>query len=466
MFIRDILSCLNAFAKLRMQKLLRDAWRLAIKTLSWIELQRLGERLALTKAAEQLKIKDRRTMGFAHKLIFETLRRQNTIDSILNTVLEPRSLADLKLDQKSFLRLFTYVAKFEKIGMEKAAVIARTGRAVLGWRLLNQVEEFLGLILSIEIRDLLKKVDDEERVALRTYNPKWFVKYCFRMLGRSEAIKLLESTAQTLPVYLRVNTLKDSEDDIIRKIEREGAILEKVSSLKYTFRLLKCKIPLVRMKSFKTGLFYIQDKASCLAVEIADPRVGTKVLDVCGAPGAKTTLMAQLMQNKGIIYSLDYSGRRMNVWKLEVKRMGVQIAVPIVSDACSSLPITLKADLVFLDPPCTSTGAFSKIPSAKWRLNNRSVSNMAAIQWKMLNNCAGYVREGGTLVYSTCSVTLEENEMQIEKFLKWHLDFALTETSPRIGLPAFRGQDRSQRFYPHIHECTGFFIAKLSKKPS
>jgi 16S rRNA (cytosine967-C5)-methyltransferase len=444
--------------------LLRDAWALAIETLSWIELRRLGERLALAKAAKQLKIQDRRAVGLAHKLVFETLRRQNLIDSVLNTVLTPRSLSDFKLGQQAFLRLFTYTTKFEKTDIEKAAVIARTGRSVLGWHQLSDLEETLGAILSTEKSDVLKNTGDEEKVALQTYNPTWFVKYCFRMLGRSEAIKLLESTVKTLPTYLRVNTLKDPEENIVKKIENEEATIEKVPRLKYTFKLLESKMPLVRMQSFQDGLFYIQDKASCLAAEIAAPKADFTVLDVCAAPGAKTTFMAQFMQNKGTIYSIDYSMRRMNVWKREVKRMGVEIAVPMVADARHPLPLRLKADLVVLDPPCTSTGAFAKMPSAKWRLTKRSVSNMAEIQWSMLNNCAEYVKDGGALVYSACSVTLEENEMQIEKFLKWHPDFALAETSPRIGLPGLRGQSRSQRLYPHIHECNGFFIAKLLKE--
>jgi len=418
----------------------------------------------LAKATKQLGIKDRRTVGLAHKLVFETLRRQNIIDSIINIVLAPRSLNDFKLGPQAFLRLFTYQTKFENGDIEKAAVIARTGRSILSWRELSGVEEALGAILSTDISDVLKKADDEERVALRTYNPTWFVKYCFRLLGRSEAIDFLESTTQTLPTYLRVNTLKDSEKSIIKRIESEGATVEKVPSLKHTFRLLRNNRPLIRMQSFREGLFYIQDKASCLATEIACPTAGLTVLDACAAPGAKTTYMAQLMRNKGVIYSVDFSRRRVNVWKQEVKRMGAQIAVPIIADLQHPLPLRLHADLVVLDPPCTSTGSFSKIPSAKWRLTKRSVSNMAAIQWKMLNNCAEYVKEGGLLVYSTCSVTIEENEILIERFLKWRADFALAETSPRIGLPALRGQSQCQRLYPNLHQCNGFFIAKLSRK--
>ncbi len=444
--------------------MLRDAWALAIETLSWIELRRLGERLALAKVANQLKIQDTRAMGLAHKLVFETLRRQNMLDSILNTVLAPRSLSEFNLGQQAFLRLFTYSTKFEGADVEKAAFMARTGRSVLGWRELSNVEETLGAILSIDVNDVLKKASEEERNALQTFNPTWFVKYCFRMLGRSEAIKLLESTVVTLPTYLRVNTLKGTEENIIKKIEGEGAIIQKVSGLKFTFSLIESKTPLVRMQSFKEGLFYVQDKASCLAAEIADPMEGFTVLDVCAAPGAKTTFMAQLMHNKGTIYSIDYSMRRMDVWKRETKRMSAEIGVPIVADARQPLPLELRADLVVLDPPCTSTGAFSKMPSAKWRLTKNSVSNMAKIQWSMLNNCAEHVKEGGSLVYSTCSVTLEENEMQIEKFLKWHPDFSSVETSPKIGFTALRGQRQSQRLYPHIHECNGFFIAKLSRE--
>jgi len=423
----------------------------------------LGERLALAKAAKQLRISDPKVLGLAYKLVFETLRRQNLIDSVINSVLASRSLSDFKLGPQAFLRLFTYEVKFERGDTEKAALIARTGRSILGWRELHEVEETLGKILSTQVNEVVKKASDDERVALQTYNPAWFVRYCFRMLGRSEAINFLESSTETLPTYLRVNTLKDSEKSILKKIESEGATIEKVPRLKHTFKLLRSRMPLIRMQSFREGLFYIQDKASCLAAEVANPSAGMTVLDVCAAPGAKTTHMAQLMKNRGNIYSVDYSRRRMNVWMKEIRRMGVKNATPVVADACNPLPIRLEADLVVLDPPCTSTGAFGKMPSAKWRLTKRSVFNMAEVQWIMLNNCAEHVKEGGILVYSTCSVTLEENEMLIEKFLKWHPDFALTETSPSIGVSGFRGQNQCQRLFPHLHQCNGFFIAKLAR---
>jgi len=444
--------------------LLRDAWALAIETLSWIELQRLGERLALTKAAKQLAVQDPGTVGLAHKLVFETQRRLNAIDAALALVLTPKSLSNYKLGVQSFLRLYTYNVLFENADLEKAVTMASTARSILGWRQLHDVEEALGRILSLKLNDILANVAEEERLALQTYTPTWFVKYCFKMLGRSQALGFLESSSQPTPTYVRLNTLKMPEETCLQKLKGEGVTLEKEPFLKHTYRVVEAKKPLVRSQSFREGLFYVQDKASCLAVEVANPKPDDLVLDVCAAPGAKTTYMAQLMQNQGVIYSVDYSRRRMQEWRHETRRMGVENALVIYADAQKPLPVNLVVDLLILDPPCTSTGAFGKTPSAKWRLTKRSVFTMSEIQWNMLNNCADSVKKLGHLVYSTCSVTLEENEMLIERFLKWHSEYKLVDSMPRIGLPGLRGQTQCQRLYPHIHHCNGFFVAKLMRE--
>ncbi len=143
--------------------------------------------------------------------------------------------------------------------------------------------------------------------------------------------------------------------------------------------------------------------------------------------------------------------------------MWVNIAEPAIGDARSSMPFNVEADVVILDPPCTSTGVFAKLPAAKWRLSPKSIERMAEIQWMMINNCADRVKSGGTLIYSTCSVTVEENEMMIERLLKKHPEFTLVDITPKMGLPGLRGLDKCQRLYPHVHCSNGFFIAKLQK---
>jgi 16S rRNA (cytosine967-C5)-methyltransferase len=444
--------------------MLRDAWTLAIETLSWIELQRLGERLALNRAIKQLKIRNPKAIGLAHRLVSETIRKKNYIDFLLNSVLEPRSFNDFKLGPRAFLRLYVHETKLTDTNLEKAAKIAGMGRTILGWRELKDVEEILGKILSVNIDSALKKVDDVDKVGLLTYHPAWFVKYCFRLLGRKEALTFLEKATDVPSTYFRLNTLKAPEEILLKKIEEEKIVLEKVEQLKHTYRLVQSKRPPTRTPSFRQGLFYLQDKASCLAAEISNPQPETKVLDVCAAPGAKTTYMAQLMDNRGEIISVDNSKRRIKVWKGETERMDAEIASPIVADARTPLPLSLTADLVILDPPCTSTGTFAKTPDAKWRLTKRSIIGMAKIQSEMIEQVADHVKETGFLVYSTCSITVEENEMVIQKFLNLHPEFNLIETTPKIGLPGLRGLTKCQRLYSHIHDCNGFFVAKLMKE--
>lgn len=430
-----------------------------------IDRKNLNERLALALAIKKTGIRSPSARGLAHKLILETIRSQNLVDHIVNSVLEPNSVSSLPLQIRAFLRLYTYELKIrgdENYG--KAVNIARTGRYVLGWRRLMKVEEALGYILGFKMERIFRGLSDEETVSLQTFQPLWFVKYCFRLLGRSESIRFLRSLISNTSTYIRINTLRMPENVLLEEIREDGVTLEKTEGLKHTFNLVSSRYPLPKTSSYKSGLFHIQDKASCLAVEVASPKPGMTVLDLCAAPGTKTSHIAQMMNNQGRIFSIDYSRRRMKVWKEESARMNVEVTTPLISDLFHPPPLqNLEADLVLLDPPCTSTGVFGRTPSAKWRLSKKSIKRSAAIQWKMINNCIELLRTDGQLIYSTCSITVEENEALIERFLKWHPEFKLVDAKPRIGLPGMRGQTLCQRLYPHIHDCNGFFVAKLQK---
>ncbi len=215
-------------------------------------------------------------------------------------------------------------------------------------------------------------------------------------------------------------------------------------------------------RPYKEGAFVLQDKASILVGEVAAPRPGDVVLDVCAAPGVKTSHLAQLMNNRGRIVSVDVNAGRLSSWGHLVERMGVTIAEPVLGDASKTegLP-AMNADVVLLDPPCSGTGTFNSIPSTKWRITRTSIDEYAALQAKLIANAASHVKPGGTLIYSTCSVSVEENEGVVSGLLEGHPEFRLVEAVPRIGAPGLRGLTEAQRLYPKIHECEGFFIAKL-----
>jgi len=185
------------------------------------------------------------------------------------------------------------------------------------------------------------------------------------------------------------------------------------------------------------------------------------VLDVCAAPGAKTALTAFLMKNRGRIYSIDSSPKRMRVLEKNVRRVGADIVHPLLADATKPLPVRRTMDVVLVDPSCSGTGIYWRAPTQKWRYGQRSLARFSGIQHRILHNAAETVKPGGRLVYCTCSITLEENEIVIERFLRQHPEFKVEEIGPKIGQPGLRGLSACRRLYPHLHEANGSFIAAM-----
>jgi 16S rRNA (cytosine967-C5)-methyltransferase len=445
--------------------LLRDAWALAIEALSWIELSGLSESAALSKTSKQLGITDMGVKGLAYRLVYEAVRRKNYLDRLIDEALKPDSLNDYDLGLQAFLRLYTYKTKVDHEGnvRKQAVEIAHIGRAVLGWKTLQPVEKALGKLLGISEDSVLKGLDDVDKVALTTFHPTFFVEYCFRLFGRSEALKFLESSQKSLPIYIRLNTLKAPEEEIIAALEREGLSIEKVSMLQHVFKITKARQPLVKTRSFRDGFFCMQDVSSALVAEAAAAESVTTVFDICAAPGDKTGHLAMQMENAGLIYALDYSKRGMRTLKANLARYGVENVSLVQGDARASLPFSKEADLVVLDAPSSESGVLARVPSVRWRLTSEFISRMAQVQWQMLRSCADAVQEGGVLVYCTNSICVEENEMQVEQFLRAFPEFKLVETLPSVGLPGLRGLEKCQRLYPHIHNCEGAFLARFQR---
>jgi 16S rRNA (cytosine967-C5)-methyltransferase len=447
--------------------LLREAWTLAIEALSWMEMRGLSEPLALAKTVRQLNIQDRDAIRLARLLMVETVRRRNFIDAFVNNAIKPAELSQFNLGIQSFLRLYVYHVRLARnwsaVDLGEAENIVKLARSILGWQTLQPIEPFLGVLLSQKPAVVLERASDVACVGLGTFHSPWFVEYCFKLFGRKEAIALLESDVSSPPLCVRLNTLIAEPDEILRRLKEEGIEVEKIEQTMSAFKIIKTTKPITQTDCFQKGLIRVEDKADSFVAEAANPTPGMTVLDVCCAPGKITTHLGELMENDGLLVSIDYSMRRMAAWNKEVQNAGVRIAEPMIADASKTLPVTVKADLVVLDPPCTGTGMFSRLPSFKWRLTPRSIDRMADIQWQMLDNCAEYVRSGGALTYSTSSITVEENEMLIEKFLKRHLEFSLVDISPEMGSLGLRGLVNCRRLYPHVHNCNGLFVAKLVK---
>ena len=428
-----------------------------------MEIDDLSERSSLIRTSKQLGIRDADSLKMAHAMIIETTRRLNMIDKIANIILSPRSLEDYTMGVKNFIRLYSCWTRYRRSNIDQAAALLSMGREILGWRELLPVEFALGRILSADINSVLSGSEGMNRLALETFHPSWYVEYCVRLLGRVEALRLLKANNEIPPVYIRANTLVEKERDLVTQLAEEGVKLEPLRDVRSIYRVLT-KNTLTRLQAYKEGLFHIQDLSSCLVAIAAAPSRGDVVLDVCSAPGSKTSHVAQLMENKGRILAIDRSAHRIQLWKKEMRRLRVKIGEPILADAEQPLPLRNAADIVILDPPCSNTGVFAKSPAVKWSIDMKTIGRMATIQARMMENCAKHVKPGGKLLYATCSITAEENELVIERFLKRHPEFKLTDTGLKFGLPGLRDQSLCRRLYPHLHKCNGFFIAKLQRE--
>lgn len=434
------------------------SWTLAIEALSWIELERLNAGAAIRKTVKQLRISDRDIVHEASMLVFETIRRKNSIDYIVNSSLEPDNIGNQKIGIRNFLRLFTYFSHYSVGSIRFAYELAEHASGLLGKRDMRNIQDGMDIIPATSIP--LDTASDVQRLAYTHFHPIWYVDYLYNRFGPSETEDLLRYV--DYPSYLRVNTLKADEDSI-NVLFKKGYKLVKEQHLEYTYKVLE-RGEITETPGYRDGHFILQDKASIAVGAIADPKPGETVIDVCAAPGVKTSHMAQLMENRGRIISIDYNQRRLKSWGSLMNRLGVTIAKPVLGDATKPDIIKpIEADIVVIDPPCTGSGTFHKEPSGKWRLTRRSIAKMNDLQRGIIENMARYVRPGGTLIYSTCSITVEENEGVVTWFIDRNPDFEIVETESKIGSPGLDGLEKAQRMYPHVHDCNGFFLAKLVK---
>ena len=319
------------------------------------------------------------------------------------------------------------------------------------------LEKLLGSLVAQGVPNFPNALSEAEQVGLRTHNPPWWVSYCFYHFGRETGLRILSPPPR--PRYIRVNPLRNrGRASISLELRKHSSTLVEVET--GVHRLEGPSSALAEY--FDRGLFQVQDFASYLAVKAADPAPMERVLDLCAAPGGKTATLAQLMKNRGRIISVDYSQNRMASWLMETGRLGVGIASPLIGDA-SSLGLNAEFDLVIVDPPCTGTGILDRNPRMKWHLSPKLVQKFSLLQSRMLEESFKYVRLGGRLLYCTCSLTIEENELVLSKFLSGHPDFETRPVLKEYGSPGLRGQSNCRRFYPHRDETAGYFIARLER---
>lgn len=435
----------------------KDSLTLAIEALSWMAYTGIGERSALLKASKQLGLNNLNDLRQAHGLIMETTRFQNRLDWLILQSVPEEKTKQASHGIRSLLKIIAYTKYVDAKSAHQLETTVGWARMIFGWRDLQPYEEDIARLVSSNPHYSYRDLTDLERVAVETCHPAWYVERLAQIFGRSLALKILTRNLLPVSTYARLNPLRNKDESLVAK--ELNAV--KVNGVANAFLLEKSGQP-SRAKLSASGEIVIQDLASIVAGLVASPRAGQSVLDLCASPGNKTTHLAAQMDNLGEIYSIELSPNRILHWRQEIARSGCLIASPIMADA-ASLPIKGQVDVAMIDPPCSNTGVFARDPVSKWRVTLARITELALKQGAILQAASEHVRPGGTIVYCTCSILPEENELIVETFLKKNPDFKLAPQTPFIGSPGLRGLTKCQRFYSHLHDCNGYFIARMER---
>ena len=279
--------------------------------------------------------------------------------------------------------------------------------------------------------------------------------------------EFLSKMERTPTQYIRVNTLKTSRADIMSRLLSKGFELES-TVIPEVLAVKKAPLPTGATSEYLLGHYYIQDLSSCMAVDALDIAPGQFVLDVAAAPGGKTTFIAQKMNNSGAIIALEPNARRARSMSFNLARCGIYNTCIFNEDGLYAGKFEMKFDRVLLDAPCSCEGVIAKDPTRKSSHTPQDVDYCSRMQERLIEAAASSVKPDGIMVYSTCSFAPEENEMVVDNLLR---NFGNITVEPvtygssgltRFGDLKFDGQlKNAQRLYPHLHDTTGFFLARL-----
>ncbi len=408
--------------------------------------------------------------AFATELFYGTIRHLNTLDWVLGKFLK-QPLGSQTVYIRNILRQGLYqIMYMDRVPVSAACNESAELARKFGHR--GSVKFVNGVLRNI-VRNIdgieypsLKK-SPVKHIAIKYSHPSWIVKRYIDELGIEGTIKLCKVNNTPAPNTVRTNTLKTSPSSLVQKLADSGIRAEKTP---YAPEALNISgfLSVGSMTAFKEGLFYVQDEGSILVGHAVSPPEGSLVLDVCGGPGGKTTHLAQLLNNKGSVVSMDVHKHKIRLIQENCRRLGIDNVKAIQMDA-RGLPGEYKnrADCVLVDAPCSGLGVIRRKPDIRWRKIENQLPELQKLQADILKAASKCVRPGGILVYSTCTFTREENEEVVGGFLRDNSDFiedGLGDTGVFRQFEGLLSRTGKIRLWPHLHNTDGFFIARMTKK--
>jgi 16S rRNA (cytosine967-C5)-methyltransferase len=416
----------------------------------------------LASLTPELSPEDR---ALCYELVLGVLRRQLWIDSLLEHYAERKS-DGLDAPVRRALRLGLYQLRFLTRMPARAAVNESVNLAHAAR--LRSAASFINAVLRRATREPEYDPADEitdplERIAVETSHPLWLVARWAAEFGVEEAKAFAHANNKNAPAAFRVNTLRTDPAALINKLRVAGIAVEPSRVAPDAWRVEGGAGANALLRALAAeGKIYMQDEASQLVAHVVGARAGEHVLDVCAAPGSKTTQIAALARDRALLVACDLYEHRLRVLRETCERLGVRSVRTVALDAEMGLPFAGESfDRVLVDAPCTGTGTLRHNPEIRWRLAPADIARLASVQQRILREASRVLRRGGLLVYSTCSVEREENEETVTLFLREHKDFKQMRASPAPDASLI--PTGAARTWPQRDDVDGFFVAAIQR---
>ena len=396
---------------------------------------------------------------FAANLFYGVIERKITLDAVINKY-SKRPADKLSNDVLQTLRMAVYQILFMDSVPDRAAVFESVKLAKRGKN--PAIGGYVNGVLRTFLRDGKKIPEFEDKVSnlsIKYSCPQWLIEKWIGEYGEDMTLEMLKSSIEAPPVTATLNVLKMPADEIINDITESGVEVKLRSEAENCAQLFNVR-DISRLSVYKKGMFHIQDISSQICCEILDPKPDETVLDVCSAPGGKAFTIAEIMNNQGKVIACDLYEQRVKLIKDGAKRLGIDIIEAKINDATAFSDKIKMADRVLCDVPCSGLGVIRRKPEIKYK-EPKDFEGLKDIQRKILDVSSGYLKKGGVLVYSTCTLSRAENDEVIDWFLENHSEF---EKGSINGFPNIKDGDYKVTITPNIFNSDGFFIAKLIKK--
>ena len=402
-----------------------------------------------TKAVlDTVKNFEPRDRAFVNEALLGILRNKIYIDFII------QSFSKLKLKKISpYVLQILRTGAYQILFMDKIPVSAACNEAVkIAEKKARSAKGFINGILRNIARNIdnLPKPEGEicQVMSVKYSCPLWLVKKIFNQFGREKCEEILSDSLKPHPTFIRANSLKITADDLAEKLASENIIAEK-TEVPQCLRISGA-IDVYGSELYKNGYYTLQNINSQRTALVLEPKPNETIIDVCSAPGGKTTHIAELMENQGRVVAFDIHKHKISLIQKTAERLGISCVEAICHNSENTLDeYKESADRVLADVPCSGIGVIHRKPDIKYNRCEEDITALTQIQAKILNSAAAYVKVGGTLVYSTCTILKEENEDIVSRFLEEHKDFE---------------KDFENLYLASDTEGSGFYICRMVRK--